>query len=229
MAIHKDSPFAPALSGKMGSVVFRNAGSKNVVARNGQRIHRDSAAQQLHRGRFKQTVSHWPELTDEQRLAWRNAALNYRHTNRLGEIDQITGFQLYQRCNAGRLAAGLDLLDEPPGTLGPIPVTEPWLFEINPVAIPSLYYPDTDLGIDLYLNYVIGRSFAHSPGAQIRSWSPIHSSLVTPGDWDNTVVIYGAIYWGWPISEETLEIRAWYTSPTGQTTAPAIMRTAFAE
>lgn len=120
---------------------------------------------------FRAASAGWPTLTDAQRAAWRDAALDYTHENRLGTPTRLDGRQLYILINAYRLRCAQSLTATPPAVFdyptitpanvifSPDPTTSgAYLFSLKADAAP----PSGSFGIILELASLKGSS-AHVP------------------------------------------------------------------
>ncbi len=93
---------------------------------------------------FSNLATAWATLDDGQREAWTTYALNVPVTNAFGEPLALTGQQMYLRCNATRMQAGLARIDDGPTTFAMDSFT-PAL--VNPNAGPQLievFFANTD-------------------------------------------------------------------------------------
>jgi len=181
MAIFRESPLCPGISGKMAAVVFKSVGNRSVVARSATTPNKASELQQLNRQRFHATVVYWRDLSAAQRLMWRNTARNHRRINRLGQTIVPTGFQLFQVINAGRLAAGLPLLPEPPPNFTPLPLDEPFEIQTSLYGHCRLYWPTFASGTNTRIHWRLARTFSESRDAAPALWSPwIVTTYSTP-------------------------------------------------
>jgi len=70
-------------------------------------------------------------LTDAQRAAWTEYALNTPLINRIGDAKPISGMPMYVRCNVPRLQAGLDRVDAAPTVFGLGDFTAPGITSIT--------------------------------------------------------------------------------------------------
>lgn len=104
MAIFRPGSIVGAISGNVGGVNFV-AGKGAPIAR--QRIRRtknNSPALAHSRANLARLRTQWRAITEEQRNAWRQAALIYPHRNRLGLATQLSGIALYIKANMERSA-----------------------------------------------------------------------------------------------------------------------------
>lgn len=65
------------------------------------------------RSRLSSISSSWKGLTDAQRTAWNNAVSDYKKTDIFGDIQNPSGFNLYQKLNSNIVNTGGTMLTEP--------------------------------------------------------------------------------------------------------------------
>ena len=94
-------------SGSAGGYTFSRNRSGPYLRNRSIPTNPGSEAQVIVRGHFASLSSAWAGIADSQRTAWALYAANVSVTNRLGDQIFLTGQQMYIRCNAVRLRAGL--------------------------------------------------------------------------------------------------------------------------
>lgn len=130
-------PLLGELSGSIGGNTFaRNKGGQYVRQR-AQVTNPNTAAQQAARTALAYLVGYWlSTLTAAQRAAWEAYAENVQVTNRLGEKINISGQNMFVRCNAPRQRAGLAIIEEGP--------TEYITAELEPVSLDGTGWAGTE-------------------------------------------------------------------------------------
>jgi len=73
-----------------------------------------SPAQMKVRSRFGRVSARWRVITDEQRVAWDEAAREVSSRSRLGKSGRLTGCQLFVKINTNLALVGLPQVDAPP-------------------------------------------------------------------------------------------------------------------
>ena len=123
--------FGDQFSGSLaGITASRNRGGGYLRQRTVP-VNPNTTQQQAVRNFFSQLAAAWGgTLTQAQRDAWKVYAENTPRTNSNGDPIILTGMQTYQRCNVGRLQAGLSRIDDGPTTFG--------LTEISDISITSI-------------------------------------------------------------------------------------------
>ncbi len=125
-----------AASGSMGGVVASHNRGGQYFRRRATPVNPMTSFQSEVRAQLAGLSSGWRNLTDEQRLAWEQAATSYTTVNSLGSSVQLTGQQLYIRANQ-RLA-----LYSPSNVMTTPPVS--WVVDaLTSVALTTL---ETDEG-----------------------------------------------------------------------------------
>lgn len=119
-------------SGSMGGLTAsRNKGGMYTRAR-AIPTNPGTAQQGLVRGYLAQLTALWgTTLTDAQRAAWQNYALNTPVLNKLGDAKIIPALAHYVRSNVPRLQAGLARVDDAPTTFGLGDFTMPGITSIT--------------------------------------------------------------------------------------------------
>lgn len=123
MALFKSQVITQA-SGSIGGVTFTRTRSGMTLRARSMPVNPNTPYQQAVRSAQSSISQAWQtSLTDDQRAAWTNYALNVSRRNKLGDAIILTGHQMFVRCNAPRLQAGLAaVLDGPTDyTLGDPP------------------------------------------------------------------------------------------------------------
>jgi hypothetical protein len=110
-----DSPIISRASGSLAGLTFyMGKGGLTARART-MPVNPSSAAQGNVRGAFGLCVQRWIDtLTDDQREKWSTYAANVALTNPLGDPINVSGMNMYVRCNSVRNRVGLPFVDEGP-------------------------------------------------------------------------------------------------------------------
>lgn len=118
MALFK-SPIFSEISGSIaGATYFKGKSGLTVRARTTP-VNPNSPAQVTARNSLSQASTAWSDiLTQSQREAWTQYAINTPVTNKLGDELVLSGQQMYVRCNQPRLASGLERVDAGPIVFG---------------------------------------------------------------------------------------------------------------
>lgn len=95
MAIFRPSPIVGAISGNLGSVNFGNARFGPFVRRKAYPSASRSARRVENSAIYSGASPAWRALTAPQRIAWRSAAAEYGHLNRLAVSSPLSGWQFY--------------------------------------------------------------------------------------------------------------------------------------
>lgn len=76
-------------------------------------VNPSSSSQVTVRSRLSSISSSWRSLSDNQRTAWNNAVSDYKKTDIFGDIQNPSGFNLYQRLNNVLLNIGAAMITTP--------------------------------------------------------------------------------------------------------------------
>lgn len=132
------SPIIAAGGGSLaGLTLSRNRGGIYLRAR-ANPVNPSSGPQVAIRTIFGNLSTRWQSLTDTQRDQWTTYAINVTVTNSLGEQITLTGHQMYIRCNAARMQAGLDPIDD-----------GPTIFSMDSLSPVSVAFDATDQGLSV--------------------------------------------------------------------------------
>ena len=102
------------VSGKLGGTVFSHNRGGKYIRSAATPTDPNTVFQQVVRANMATLVATWPTITDKDREAWATYAANVPLPDRFGEPRSITGQQMFIRCNAARLQAGLSIIDAGP-------------------------------------------------------------------------------------------------------------------
>lgn len=109
------SALATQMSGSIGGLTASRSKSGAYFRARSVPVNPNSTAQQLARSAMTELVTAWIEtLTQAQRDAWADYAANVTVTNRLGDAINVSGQNMYVRCNQPRILAGLTRVDDAP-------------------------------------------------------------------------------------------------------------------
>ncbi len=100
MAIFRPAAPIGAISGNLGGVNFVLGKNGPVVRQRNRRTSQTTKAAHNQRQIFSFLRNAWRNLTDNQRTAWRQAALAHPRRNRLGLTNRITGYQFFMQLNS---------------------------------------------------------------------------------------------------------------------------------
>jgi hypothetical protein len=104
------SALATRLSGSIGGLTgSHNRGGMYLRGRS-MPTNPNTPAQQTVREFFASLTAQWSQLTPEQRQSWAEYAANVPVQNKMGGQSNITGANMFVRCNAPRLTAGLAVI-----------------------------------------------------------------------------------------------------------------------
>lgn len=112
------SALATDMKGKSGGSVFaRNKGGL-YFRNNPGAVQKKSISWANQKSRFTALSTSWRALTNEQRIAWEEAAVNYPAQDAWGNSYNPSGYQLYMRLNGTLSSYDFDLISTPasPGT-----------------------------------------------------------------------------------------------------------------
>lgn len=99
MAIIRPSAIVGALSGNLAGVNFATGKSGPYARQRANRTKALSPGTLHNRARFQFLRHQWQQLTDAQRTAWRQAATNRPHINRLGLTSTLSGNSTFLQHN----------------------------------------------------------------------------------------------------------------------------------
>lgn len=113
------SPVYSEVSGSIGGLTYaHNKGGMYTRARRTP-VNPDSVRQVTARAALQDTSQAWSGvLTQAQRDGWSNYATNTPLSNAFGDPLQLSGQQMYVRCNSIRISSGLARVDAPPAVPG---------------------------------------------------------------------------------------------------------------
>lgn len=95
MAIFRPSPIVGAISGNLGSVNFGNSRFGPFIRRKAYQSADRGAPRTRNTAIYAAASPAWRALTAAQRIAWRSAAVNSGHLNRLAVSSPLSGWQLF--------------------------------------------------------------------------------------------------------------------------------------
>jgi len=103
------------MSGALGGIVFSHNKGGNYVRARAIPTNPGSSPQEVVRAAFGALVAAWIEtLTEDQREGWRTYAANTPLLGPLGDVRNVTGMNMYLRCNTLRAAFGYPVVDDAP-------------------------------------------------------------------------------------------------------------------
>jgi hypothetical protein len=120
----KNPLFSQEARGGIGGLVYNTWRGQNYVKTNtsptGQGTAKRLAAQAI-----ITTVSKlWQGLSDAQRAAWSQYAIDHPVTDWTGSPKRLTGMNWYMSCNSQLTRITASLIDDPPSAAGPDPVVD---------------------------------------------------------------------------------------------------------
>ena len=105
------------IRGKLGGIVFSKNSSGGYVRQNTKPVNPQSALQNVLRAIFTTLVTAWREtLTESQREGWGVYAKNVVVKNKVGNDIYLSGFNHFIRSGTPRVQAGLDYIEDAPGS-----------------------------------------------------------------------------------------------------------------
>jgi hypothetical protein len=114
MALLKLSGMATAISGKLGGSVFGTSANGSYVKQNSWSQQHASQAQSAQRTQLYLTTQEWRSITQTQKDNWAAETPNYPYTNKVGDIVEYTGYQLFNMLNANLKVIGVNPNLSPP-------------------------------------------------------------------------------------------------------------------
>lgn len=151
MAILKLGAIVTAISGKVGGQTFGIGKSGQYLKNTGSYINARTPKRTTSNSLLSLVTSQWRDLTQSQRDSWDAASSNFPYTNRLGNTEYYSGFNLFTKFNVNRYLMSLSLLTAPPS---PTTVSLPSDFTMVPTTT-TFPIAATDVNSDyLYLVYV---------------------------------------------------------------------------
>lgn len=148
--------------GKLNGMVFsRNAAGSFIRAKVSPTQPRTARQQQV-RQRLAAASAAWRGLTDEQREAWKSAALTAAKTNVFGDGRPLTGHQFFVRLARLAQELGVTILTDPPAIrAADAPESLTLTATASPAAL-SLAFSPSPLGTGVHL--VVEATDTISPG-----------------------------------------------------------------
>jgi hypothetical protein len=115
MALIRLGGIAIDARGSVGGIVFSRNASGNYVRARITPVNPQSARQDAIRAIWAEVSQKWFSLlTDAQRSEWAVYAANVPTTNKLGQVINLSGFNMFQKSNVAAANAGLPVLDDGP-------------------------------------------------------------------------------------------------------------------
>lgn len=108
MATVKFSAIVSDVRGKVGGVVFSRGVNGSYIRKWAKGANRNTASQQIKRNTFSTYVGKWRGLSPIEKQSWKDATALFTQRNRVGDIVQLSGYQLYLRTNLRLETAALD-------------------------------------------------------------------------------------------------------------------------
>ena len=221
MAIFLPSPVIGAISGNLGGACFVLSKSGPVIRQRIRRTRQGDARHAQMRAAVQRFRIAWRDLSEEQRTSWRQSAISFPFTNRLGVTSTLSGFQLFMKLN-------LFTYDEPNIGILPLIETPPNLtafapfrldsFEPNQAGGPILFFSNPSGGPTQSVSIFGARSFSSAPRLFWNSYKALGRetpSLTKETDITNWTSILGPIRVG-----ERYFVRVFLRTPTGFPTGP---------
>lgn len=115
-----------AVSGSIGGLTYSHNRGGMYTRGRATPTNPNSAQQQRVRNALGSLAAAWSQtLTETQRNAWKTYAMNTPVTDAFGEPLELTGQQMYIRCNTPRLNAQMAQVNDGPTTFGQTGLTTP--------------------------------------------------------------------------------------------------------
>lgn len=152
-------------SGSIGLHTYLQGRNGQVVRFRAVPVNPRSAPQIAARARMTTVSQGWRALTEEQREAWRAAAVGVNSRPRLAQYGALTGEQLYCRINLSLTSIGGDAVDAPPAYP-----------EFTAVPVSSLEITNTGGTIALKLV----TTGTPADGATLRGAGPVSTGIQRP-------------------------------------------------
>jgi len=114
-------------SGSFGGLVASHNRAGQYIRTRVRPTNPSSPAQVQVRTIFANLATAWSTLTEAQREAWTTYALNVPVTGAFGEVQHLTGHQMFVRNNAARMQGGLDRVDDGPTTFAAVTLSHVFL------------------------------------------------------------------------------------------------------
>jgi len=112
--------FGPVVSdarGKLGGLVYSRNTSGAYIRSKVSPVQPESAKQMAQRSRLIGISKAWVELTQGQRLSWKNFAIGHLFVDVFGLAKKLTGQMMYMKLNLALLSNGLTGINDPPTDL----------------------------------------------------------------------------------------------------------------
>jgi len=205
VASYRESSLVPGLVGSIGAVTFRTSRSGRVMQTRARPCGQASPAQLQSRAQLQTVASYWRSMTNAQRRAWQNAAINYSVRNRVGELFTLNGFQLFMRVNLHNAHIIIPPNPAVPAVMSALSFTGPVTWGTTPGYRHGYWHPTCDTTSDLTIYYTFGRSFSTVTTATIVQWLPWGSYFYAsfPASWQNASGFFEDL---WPEPMIQLEI-----------------------
>jgi hypothetical protein len=206
MAVVKTSGIAiTEISGKLAGTVFARNGAGLSTRNRVKGTNPRTNLQTTQRAKFSSNAGGWRGLTDAERKSWNLAAASgeWPYKNRLGETQQPSGSQLYNRLNDTITSVGGAVITTPPLKVSFTAITLGALTSASGTPSLSLAFTGV-LGSDEGL--VITATYGLSPGVSrpSRFNKVAYYTSTTPA---NLLTGYQAVY-GNPIEGTRIFVRA---------------------
>jgi hypothetical protein len=183
------SPVYSQASGSIGGLTYsRNRGGLYTRAR-AIPSNPSTAAQQTARTAVSAVSTNWGALSDVQRAGWELYAQSVPLVDRLGAQIQVSGINMFIRCNVPRIVAGYDsVLDAPDElSLGQTPAVDAGVIDASAGDVTLDGFVEGAGANDLFLVSVgrpvpLSRTPAHEPTHFIASAAFTASAATTTAD-----------------------------------------------
>jgi len=187
---------AADIRGHAGGTVFSKNTSGNYIRNKVTPVNPATPAQSLVRSRFTSISQDWRGLTEAQRRAWNQGAINFQNTDIFGNSVPLTGFNLFKRLNQNLLAAGAATIDD-------IPVpSDVFAFTTNSLSADTTggtldltFTPAIAVGTSVIIyataGQSVGKSFVKSEFRQIRVLTSADVSPINLGG--EYITVFGAL------------------------------------
>ena len=205
MAIFTPGPLMASISGNLLGVNFVKGKFGPYLRRRQSGVLHDTEAQLNQRALFRQVQSLWPELTEDERKAWRKAARDFPVTNRLGRPRPYSGFQLFTSVLLFNQFHFPLAITTPP----PLPRAEPFVSLDLTFTAGGTYeidVPVADLPTVAFAIFYAARPMTQNPITSFKRWRFVKSDFLAALP-INVQPEFDTIF-GPPDAGETIGVRA---------------------
>lgn len=139
MAIFRPGALAATISGQVGGASFALSKTSPSIRQPRRRTTSRTAASQTRKSTFKAFLTLWRRLSDDSRAAWRAAAAEFPHVNRVGVVSRLSGYNLFMKfATSATLGPGQFNLIPPAMTTLPAHIITAASYSVSGAATVSL-------------------------------------------------------------------------------------------